>query len=102
MLTVKCAIMFMPPDPGDLEMSPDGGASYDLENGLSAKPVFQLSMVDESKGEVVTSTFCDHDGVKILITELRAMLHAAEECTAAVDRGWQGYRDAVRRKAGVS
>lgn len=106
-VTLRVAVTFVAPDPKSVAMSamPElnqaglDGEQLDNIVGLRVMPVAQVSFLAEDNGQVLSSMFMTQDELARAITEMRAIHDAMPGCVNLVDRGWQRYRDAVRRRA---
>lgn len=106
-VTIRVAMTFVAPDPRSVAMSamPEinqaglSGDQLDSIVGLRVTPVAQISMLNEETGEVLESMFLTREELSRAITEMRAIHDAMPGCVDIVDRGWQRYRDAIRRRA---
>jgi hypothetical protein len=106
-VTMRVAMTFVAPDPKSVAMSamPEinqaglDGEHLDAMVGLRVTPVAQISFLNEDTGEVLESMFMSQDEMARALTEMRAIHDAMAGCAEIVDRGWQRYRDAIRRRA---
>lgn len=98
---IRAAMTFVSVDDQSIAMSAGvdvSGEDIDGVMGLKVKPVAQVSFVEEESGRVLSSMFLEKQDLARAITELRAVYDGMETCASIVDRGWQKYRDRIRRR----
>lgn len=101
-IKIRTSMTFVSADDQSIAMSASvdvGGEDIDGVMGLKIKPVAQVSFVEEESGRVLSSMFIERQDLARAITEMRAVYDGMEACASIVDRGWQKYRDRVRRRA---
>lgn len=105
-VTLRVGMTFVAPDPKSVAMSamPEinraglEGEQLDSVVGLRVTPVAQISFLVEDSGQILSSMFVTQEELARAITEMRAIHDGMSQCSEIVDRGWQRYRDAIRRR----